>query len=135
MAFFKVFNIGSWNVHGVLPKLNDIEVLLARKKFEICEFQKSKTHSVEENKNSPSNRIFLDKKGNKQLGMGFLVNKSLKVTSTNMVKKRIFTLTVTKKDKFKSKSTPPGVKLYKIKQKQCELSFINSLTILRDKRI
>ena len=103
-----------------MPKLNNIEVVLARKKVYICEIQESKTDSVDKNKNSPSDRIFLDRKVNKQLRMGFLVKKSLTVTSTNLVNDRLSTLTVTKKDKFKSKSEPTGVKIFRSKKKQCE---------------
>ena len=55
-----------------------------KKSSVICGIQESKTVSVEENENSPFNRILIDRKGNKQLGMGFLVNKSLKVTSTKV---------------------------------------------------
>ena len=65
-----------------MPKLNDIEVVLARKKVDMSEIQESKT---EENKNKHSNRIFLDRKANKQMGMGFLVNKSRNLTGTNLV--------------------------------------------------
>ena len=57
--------------------------------------------------------------------MGFLVNKSLKVTSTNLVNKRITTLTLTKKDKFEFKSTPTVVKYFRIKKEPVELSIIN----------
>ena len=123
MAFSKVFNNGSWNVRGVMLKLNDTEVVLARKKVDICEIQGTKTDSVEENKSSPSNRIFLDTKGSKQLGMGFLVNKSLKVSSTNLMNERISRLRVAKKDKFKSKSTPTGDKIFGTNKKQ-----VNSLS-------
>ena len=83
MDFHKVFNIWSWKIR--------IEVVLARKKVEICGNQESKRDLVVENKNNLSNRIFLDRKWNKQLGMRFLVNKSLKATSTNLVNKRIAT--------------------------------------------
>ena len=71
--------------------------------------------------------MFLDRQGDKQLGMGLLVNKSLKVTSTNLVNKRIATLTVTKKDNFNFESTPTGVKILnnKKKKKLCELSIFN----------
>ena len=98
-----MFDIGSWNVRGVMPKLNDIEVVLAQRKVNISGIQESKTDSVEENKNDPFNRIFLDRKGNKQLGTGFVVNKFRKVTYTNLVNERIATLTVTKQDKLTSK--------------------------------
>ena len=107
-----------------MPKLSDIEVVLARKKVDNCGIQKSKTNSVE-NRKIPYNRIFLGRKENKQLGIGFLVNKSLKVTSTNLVKETIATMTLTKKDKFKSKSTPTGVKIFRIEEKQCELSIVD----------
>ena len=96
-----------------------------RKSSVICGIQQSKTELVEKNENSPFNRIFLDRKRNKQLRTGFLVNKSLKVTSTNLVKEKIGTLIVTKKDKFKFKSTPTGVKIFRKTKKQCELSIIN----------
>ena len=108
-----------------MPELSDVEVGLARKKVEICEIQESKTYSVEGKKQSPPSRIFLEIKRNKQLGIGLLVTKSLKVTSTNLVNERIATLKITKKDKFKSKSTPTRVKIFRIKRKQCEPSIIN----------
>ena len=98
------------------------EAMKPKESIVVCGSQESKTDSVEENENSPFNRIFLGRNGIKQLGMGLLVNKSLKVASTNLVNERISTLTVTKKDKIKSKSTPTGMKLFKIKKKQCELS-------------
>ena len=44
-AFSKLFNMGSWNVRGVLPKLNDIEVVLARKENHISGIQESITLS------------------------------------------------------------------------------------------
>ena len=103
MVFFKVISIGSGNVRGAMPKLSDIEVVLAGEKVDIREILESKTDSVEENKNSPSIRIILDRRRNKQLGMGFVVNKSLKVTSTNLLNGRISTLKLTKNDKFESK--------------------------------
>ena len=81
---------------------------------------------VEENGNSLYNRLFLGRKGNKQLGIGFLVNKSLNVINGNLVNERSATSTVTKKDKFKSKSPPSGVKIFRIKNKQCEF-FINNV--------
>ena len=93
-----------------------------KKSSVICGIQEPKTDSVEENKNSPFNRIFLDRKGNKQLEMGFLVNKLLKVTSTNLVNERIAKLTVTKKDEFKS--TPTGVKICRTKKKQRGISIV-----------
>ena len=73
-----------------MPKLNGIKVVLARKKVDIG-IQESKRDFVVEKENSLSNRIFLDRKWNKQLGMRFLVNKSLKVTSTNLVNEKIAT--------------------------------------------
>ena len=97
---------------------------LGPKKVDICEIQESKTDSVDKNKYSPSDRIFQDRKVNKQLGLGFLVKKSLTVTSTNLVNDRLSTLTVTKKDKFKSKSAPMGVKIFRSKKKQCDLSLM-----------
>ena len=42
-----------------------------------------------------------------------------------MVNERIATLTVTKKDKFIFTSTPTGVKIFRIKKNQSELSIIN----------
>ena len=106
MAFSKVFNIEPWNVRRVMPKLNDIKVVLAPKKVDICGIQNSKTDSVEENENSSPNRKFLDRKRIKQLGMEFLVNKPLKVTSSNPVNERIATLTVNKKINSKLNQRP-----------------------------
>ena len=53
MVFSQLFNNGSWNVLGVMPKVNDIKVVLARKKVDICGTQESKTDSVGENKTAP----------------------------------------------------------------------------------
>ena len=50
MAFYKVFNIGPRNVRGVRPKLNDIEVVLAQKKVDICGIQEFQTDLVEQKK-------------------------------------------------------------------------------------
>ena len=97
----------------------------------ICGIRESKRDSVEESKNSPFNCIIQDRKGNKQLGMGFLVNKILKVTSTILVKERFATMTVTKNDKFKYRLTPTGDKIFRFKKKQCELSIVNVLVFLR----
>ena len=75
------------------------------KKLASAELKNQKQTQLKK-KNSPSDRKFLDRKRNKQLGKGFLVHKSLNVTCTNLVIERTATLTVTKKDKSKSKSTP-----------------------------
>ena len=119
MAFSMVFNIKSGIVRGVMPKLNDIDVVLAQKELKSAKFKNQKQSQLKKNKNSPSNRIFLDRKGNKQLGMGFLVNKSLKVTSTNLVNEsepENFYIDSNQKDSFKSKSTPTGVKISELKK-------------------
>ena len=95
------------------------------KKIDVCGIQESKTDSFEEIKDSPFNLTSLGRRGNKQLGMGFLVNESLKVTRKNLVNGSIVTLTITKKDKFKSISTPTGIKVFRKKRNNA-----NSLSIL-----
>ena len=57
--------------------------------------------------------------------MRFLFKKYLKVTSTNLVIKRITTLALTKKNKLEFKSTPTVVNYFGIKKEQGELSIIN----------
>ena len=94
-------------------------------RVELCWIQESKAYSAEEKRNSPYYCMILRRKGDKQFGMGFLMNKSLKVTSTNLVNERTATLTVTKKDKFKPKSIPTGFKIFRNKKEQWELSIIN----------
>ena len=71
------------------------------------------------------NRLFFDREGSKQFGMVLLVNKTLRVTSRNLLNEGIPTLTVTKRNKFKSRSTPTGVESFRIRKKQSELSVIN----------
>ena len=90
-----------------------------------CGNKETKTDAVEKNTNRPCNSNFQDRKGNKQMGMRFLVNESLKVTKTNVVNKRITTLTLTKKDEFEFKSTRSVVKYFAIKKQQVELTIIN----------
>ena len=52
-----------------MPKLNDIDVDLTWKTVDICGIQEAETDSKEENRNRPYKRIFLGRKGNKQLRM------------------------------------------------------------------
>ena len=59
------------------------------------------------------------------MGKGFLFNKYLKVTSTNVVNEIIASLTLTQKDKFEFKSTPTAVKIFRMEKEQVELSIFH----------
>ena len=91
----EVVRVENWHFQVVMMKAkwgNETE----RRVASSVEFKNKKHSQLKKIKNSPFNRIFLDRKGNKQLGMGFLVKKSLKVTNKNKVNGTNALLTVTK---------------------------------------